>query len=147
MNQEAEISTAERRDGQEDRKMTKAVVMGCACVVFSELTRETVERFRRYEPEALIMEDENGNTFTLDLDDGPGSLTEDHAVLSRTTSEDGRATITLLLDPEAPDKLCMAREKLGPAMIKLEAMEKQLMERTDSLAEEERRVNALFSWL
>ena len=46
---------------------TRAVVMGCACVIFSSLTPDEIKRFKALHPEALKMEKEEGGTsFSID---------------------------------------------------------------------------------
>lgn len=131
----------------EEKKEMKVIVAGCACVVFSELTPEEIERFKRYQPDALTMCDESNpeNTFTMDIDDGPGKLEDSTAVFSRTKSVEGKATITILLDPEEEDKPAMVRQNLGPALIRLRELESALLSRMDGLADAEKKVNAMLT--
>ncbi len=131
----------------EEKKEMKVIVAGCACVVFSELTPEEIERFKRYQPDALTMCDKSNpeNTFTSDIDDGPGKLEDSTAVFSRTKSVEGKATITILLDPEEEDKPAMVRQNLGPALIRLRELEAALLNRLDGLAEAEKEVSAMLT--
>lgn len=126
--------------------MAKAVVVGCVCVVISDLTPEQIESYKNYQPYLLTMSDENSlqDAFTLDMDDGPGHLDDSGAVFSRTKSADGKATITILVDPAEEDKMAMARNMLGSAMLKLQTMEQMLLGKLDSLADTERRVKDMF---
>ena len=131
----------------EEKKEMKVIVAGCACVVFSELTPEKIERFKRYQPDALTMCDESNpeNTFTMDIDDGPGKLEDSTAVFSRTKSVEGKATITILLDPEEEDKPAMVQQNLGPALLRLRELEAALLTRMDGLAEAEKKVTAMLT--
>ena len=135
------------KEETEERKEMKVIVAGCACVVFSELTPEEIERFKRYQPDALTMCDENNpeTVFTVDIDDGPGKLEDSEAVFSRTKSVEGKATITILLDPEEEDKPAMVQEKLGPALLRLRELEAALLSRMDGLAEAEKKVSAMLT--
>ena len=148
MSETAEIIAMNNQNGKQERMnaMLKAVVMGAACVIFSSLTPEDVDRVKAYRPESLILTDESGEEiFTLDIDDGPGSLSNEKAVLSRAKSAEGKATITILLDPEAEDKLALVQKNLGPAMLRLETLEKQLIEMTGDLEAMEMRIKSMFS--
>ena len=125
----------------------KAVVVGCACVVFSDLTPEQIESFKSYQPHALTMSDENSleEIFSLDIDDGPGHLEDDGAVYSRTKSAEGKATMTILVDPEHEDKLTVVQNELGSALLKLQKMEQMLLGKLDSLAETEEKAKSLIT--
>ncbi len=127
--------------------MAKAILAGCALVIFSELTPEEIERFKMFQPEALKMIDENNpeDIFTLDIDDGPGYLEETKAAYSRTKSADGKATITILLNPDVKNKLELAQKNVGRALLKLQKLEKKLLEVIDSVNEIEGKVNSLIS--
>ncbi len=127
--------------------MAKALVVGCACVIFSELTPEEIDRFKQYKPEALKLVDEENpeDIFTLDIDDTPGHIEETEAVYSRTKSANGKATITILLDPEEENKLELAQKKIGRMLLKLQKLEKKLAECVDAVAEVESNANSLIA--
>lgn len=128
--------------------MSKVIIAGCACVYFSNLTPEDVDRFKTFAPEALTMYDEDDEAvFSLDIDDGPGCITLEKAVLSRSKSADGRATVTMLIDPEKEDKLGLIREKIGSALLRLEEMEMCLLEKADKLKERQDKVDVMIRQL
>ena len=148
MSETAEIITLNKQNDKQERKnaMPKAVIMGAACVIFSSLTPEEVDRFKAYRPESLILMDEDGEEiFTLDIDNGPGNLSNEKAVLSRAKSAEGKATITILLNPEAEDKLDLVMKNLGPAMLRLETLENQLLGMTGDLEATETRIKSMFA--
>ena len=127
--------------------MTKAIVAGCACVIISELSPEEIERFKTYQPEALQLCDENNpeNIFTLDIDEGPGCLEETKAVYSRTKSAEGKATITLLLEPDEEKKLELVQKLVGRMLVKLQALEEKLLEHVEEIAKTEKKINSLIT--
>lgn len=127
--------------------MARAMVIGSACVVFSELTPEEIHRFELYKPEALKMTDMNNpeDMFTLSMDDGPGHLEDTEAVYSRTKSADGKATMTILLDPAAENKLEFVQQLIGHRLARLQRLEEKLVECKDELTEMEEKVNSLFT--
>ncbi len=129
-------------------KMSKVIIAGCACIYFSNLTPEDMDQYKTYAPEALTMYDEDDEAvFSLDIDDGPGSITLEKAVLSRSKSADGKATVTMLIDPECEDKLRLIQEKIGPAILQLEDLEEQLLENVGKLKERQDKANAMISYL
>ena len=119
--------------------MEKVIVMGCACVVISSLEPEQIERYDKFAPEALTMD---GFTISLD-EEQPGCLNSDGATYSKTKSADGKATITILLDPAVEDKGELVQEKIGPMLLKLDELEKQILERNDDFREKDEAVKAL----
>ena len=129
--------------------MPKAVIMGSTCVFVSTLTPEQVDRFKTYMHEALIQTDENGEEcFRLDIDDsGPGAISDERVVLSRAKSEEGKATITVLLDPTEEHKDELVMERIGRAMLHLDAMERLLAEKTDEAENMEVRVKSMITWI
>ena len=128
--------------------MEKAIVMGCACVVISGLTPEEIDRFRRYDPEALTLKRDGETVYTVEIDrEGPGSLEEDKAVYSAVKSANGKATITILLDPGAEDKAKLVQDRLGAPLLKLKELEEQILGRKDQLRETEKSVDELITRL
>ena len=125
----------------------QAVVMGSACIVKSTLKPEEIRTLKKLHPEELVMTDEDGDpVFAIDIDEGiPGTINSNGACFGNSTSENGNATITVLLDPETEDPVGMVYEKLGKALVNLDKMEKQLAEKIPELQEEERRVRSMIS--
>ena len=70
-------------------------------------------------------------------------MEETEAVYSRTKSADGKATITLLLNPDTENKLELAQEKIGPILVKLQKLEAKLLESVEVVAEIEKKANSL----
>ena len=115
----------------------RALIAGCACIIRSKLTPEEIEKFSIYHPEALKMADEDGNViFTLDVDEGPGCMTREGAVFSRATTSDGKATITILIDPECEDRKGKVLEAVGPGFSLLDELEEHLLAMLPELEKE-----------
>ena len=124
----------------------RTLVAGSACVVFSCLTPDQIRRFQAWYPEALQLTDEKTGEvrFTLDRDDdGPGALREEQAVYGHAVSADGKATMTILIDPAADDPDRLVQENLGSALRNLAGLEKQLLEKLPELEEREKAVTQL----
>ena len=122
--------------------MEKAIVMGCVCVVVSSFTPEEIERFEQYNPDALKLE---GSDFSIQIDDGPGSLNDDCATFSRATTAEGKATITILLDPDTDDRIALVKNQVGAALLKLEQLEKQMAGKREKVDAMENKAGALIT--
>ncbi len=110
---------------------SRVLMAGAACVVFSRLTPEEIKLLLTYRPEALSLKDpDSGETvFTMTLDDEkPGSLMPECAVFSCIPSADGKATITILVDPSCRERRELVEEKLGVALKHLDELETCLLE-------------------
>ena len=127
-----------------DNEFRRAVVMGCACVVTSRLTVEQIENFKHYMPEMLTMVDEEGKpVFTVDIGDEAGRLENDKAVYSNTKMPDGKATITILIDPDEEDKPGIVKKYFGIALLRLEEIEQGMLSYMDDLNETIRKVDGM----
>ena len=127
-----------------ENEFRRAIVMGCACVITSRLTVKQIENFKRYMPEMLVMVDEEGKSvFTIDISHEAGCLEDDKAVYSSTKTPDGKATITVVIDPDAEDKVELVKKHFGVALLRLEEIEKGLLSCLDNLNEEIQKVDGM----
>ena len=121
---------------------SKAVVMGCACVIFSSLTPDEIRSFKNLHPEALkVNGEENGVDFTIDIDDGPGHIDTEGATFSNMTSAAGKATITVLIDPEMEDPVSAVTEMIGGPIMRLIELEEHLTELLPKLEDDEKEIS------
>ena len=125
----------------------KALVIGCACIIFSEFTPDELRDFQRYLPEALVRRDAKGEpVFAISLDEkSPGSLNEYGAVFSTKTNKAGNAVITIIIDPECDDPEEAVRKTLGPAILSLIEQEKYLITQHGKLEEKKDLLNEYIS--
>lgn len=123
----------------------QAIVVGSSCVIKSTLTPAEIKRIKKFHPEALSMEDENGDpVFAIDIDERiPGSINNNGACFGNATSADGKATITVVLDPTAENNVELVYEKIGRALMYLKDMEDQLAEVLPDLETEEREIRSM----
>ncbi len=108
--------------------MAKVIIAGNACVLFSDLKLDDIKELRQNHPEALSLKDGMGQTIlTVDLDqDSAGQATGNQVVFGPTASREGKATITLLIDPEEEDFVGMVRDKIGNSLMKLTELENKI---------------------
>ena len=125
----------------------QAIVVGSACVVKSTMTPDEIKQMKKLHPEALVMYDETDEPmFAIDIDEEvPGSINVNGACFGKATSDDGKATITVVLDPTAEDPVDLVYEKLGKALDNLDKMEKKIAEIVPGLQEEDRRIRGMIS--
>ena len=115
-------------------KSAEIHVLGCAAVVVSAVNLEDWKLIERHEPESLAVRDDSGHPiFQVRTNCGPGLLTKDYAIFGSPTTEDGKATITILLDPDSDDKTGMIQDALTNPLMKLIKMEGEIPEIMDNL--------------
>ena len=127
----------------------QATVVGSSCVVKSTLTPADIKRVKKFHPEALMMDDEDGvPVFAIDIDeDTPGEINNNGACFGNATSSDGKATITIVIDPTAEDPAELVYEKLGRALMYLKEMEKHIAEVLPDMDTEEREIRSMITRL
>lgn len=127
----------------------QAIVVGSSCVVKSALTPAEIKRIKQFHPEALVMDDENGEPmFAIDIDEEmPGSINNNGACFGNATSNDGKATITVVLDPTAESTEDLVYERIGRALMHLRKMEEHLAEILPELDTEEREICSMITRL
>lgn len=125
----------------------QAIIVGSSCVVKSTLTPADIKRIKKFHPEALVMEDEDGDpVFAIDIDEEmPGSINNNGACFGNATSSDGKATITIVLDPAAENTEDLVYDRLGRALMYLKDMEEQLAEALPELDTEEREIRSMIT--
>lgn len=125
----------------------QAIVMGSSCVVKSALTPEQIERIKKFHPDALKMYDENDElAFRIDINQAtPGSINEYGVCFGSGKSSDGKATVTVLLDPQVENPAELVYEKLGRALMYLKEMESQLEEAMPEMTAEENEIRRMIT--
>jgi len=122
----------------------QAVVVGSSCVIKSTLTPEQIKKVKKLHPEMLTMYDEDEPCFAIDIDETqPGSINEVGACFGSATSPDGKATITVVIDPASEDPAETVYNRLGQALLLLDEAEKNIVEALPEMDEEERKVRAM----
>ena len=121
-----------------EKVFRRAVVMGCACVVTSWFTVKELEEFENYLPEALVLkneEDEEIYRISVEEDCNGGKILDDRTSYSKANVPGGKATVTVLIDPEEDDKAEAIRNVFGAALLRLEELEGQMLSRQEELKE------------
>jgi len=107
----------------------RAVIIGCACVVYSSLKLEELLWVRSHHPDILSLIGENGEAyFTVEYrEDGPGCVEPDRVAFGTRTARDGTACATLLIDPSIEDPEKAVCEKLGEGLQRLGEVETMVL--------------------
>ena len=106
----------------------KSFVFGSACIIVSSLSAEEIRRMKAVSPELLQLRDENGEPyFAMDIEEGYGSIKEYGAVYGNQVTGEGKATITILLNPAEPNLANLIRVRLREALRKLVRLEGQIL--------------------
>lgn len=128
--------------------MNRATVLGCACVITSDFTAAEIEEYTHFLPEALVLTDEfESDIFRIELAEPgePGCIVPDRIAYCRENVPGGKASVTTVLDPTAEDKEELVRNRLGLALVRLDALEKQMHERRRKLQENRQKAESLIT--
>ena len=124
----------------------KAKISGSAVVITSDCSVEDLQKVKKYHPEALCLYDENKEpTYAVDIDsDSPGSINMFGATFSAVPDSDGKATITVLLEPGC-DRQEVVYDKIGRPLMMLSNFEKTLPDVLAQVAEEDAAIREAIS--
>lgn len=121
----------------------KIHIMGAAAVLVSGVKLDDWKRVKKYAPEALKIVDENGDAvFRITPGEGGGSVDEHGICWGTYTSEEGCATVTVLLDDDVEDKKAAIVDVMGTAILDLMELEKKIPSVLDEIRQKEQAVEA-----
>lgn len=105
----------------------KIYIMGAAAVIVSGVKLEDWKLVEKHAPEALKIVDESGEpVFKVMTAGGSGSMNKYGVVWSSYVSEEGNATVTILLDDEVENKKEAVMDVVGSALLDVIEMEKKI---------------------
>ena len=115
----------EKKKEKESMENTvKIHILGAAAVVVSGVKLEDWKLAEQYAPETLKMKDENGEpAFRVMTDRGTGSINRYGIVWGNYPTEEGFATITILIDQDVENKKEAVMKVAGSALEKLIGIE------------------------
>lgn len=119
----------------------KVYMMGAAAVVVSGVKLEDWKLVEQYAPEALRIMDENGEpVFRVMTKKGSGSMNRYGVVWGSYLSEEGNATVTMLLDEDVENPKEAVMEVIGSALLALAGIEKALPGVIEEICEKQKRI-------
>ena len=105
----------------------KIYIMGAAAVLVSGVKLEDWKRVEKYAPEALEIADEKGEAaFRIATASGTGSANKYGIVWGSYTSDEGYATVTILLDEDVENKKEAVMDVTGEALLNLTEIEREI---------------------
>ena len=125
--------------------MARITIVGQAIVVTSSLALEDIKTVAKYRPEALTLyggEDDKEPVFKLGVTSGTGAIGKYGAEFgTETRDEEKLAVMTLILDSEAgEDPKEYVADKLGGALMNLNALEEKLPSVIEEIAAERTKI-------
>ena len=105
----------------------KIVILGAAAVLVSGVKLEDWEQVQKYAPEALKRMDEDGEPrFRIMACHGAGSVNRYGICWGTYVSDEGNATVTVLIDEDVDDKKAAVMDIMGSALMDLMDIEKEI---------------------
>lgn len=118
-------------------------MMGGAAIVVSSIKLEDWKLAEKYAPEALTITDDDGDpAFRVMTGAGAGSISKYGVVWGAYRSEEGNATVTVLLDEDLDDPKAAVMEIAGSALLDLIEMEQTLPDVLSSVREKMQKIES-----
>lgn len=119
-------------------------ITGAAAVLTSAVKLDDWKRVAEFMPEELQLVDEDTEEilFKVAVGEGPGSMNEYGVVFGSVVGTDGKATVTVLLDPETEDKKELVRKTVGSALLDLNKIEAEVPGMLEEIAKMEEEIDA-----
>ncbi len=121
----------------------KVYMMGAAAVIVSGVKLEDWQLVEKYAPEALRIVDESGDpVFRVTTSKGTGSMNRYGVVWGSYLSEEGNATVTILVDDEVENMKEAVMDVIGSALLDLAGIEKALPGVIEGIREKQKQIEA-----
>jgi len=121
-------------------------IVGNAAVVESGHSLEDLKKVEKYRPDSLRLYEGDGNSkhvvFAVGTTKGNGTINSVGAEFGETTTEDGKATISMLMPEGTKEPKKWVEEHIGVAILKLNKIEAQYAPALADVAEEQAAVQA-----
>lgn len=118
--------------------MAKIVIAGDAVVITSALKLEDIKTIAKYNPEALTLkggEDGKEPIFAIGVTNGPGNINDVGASFGRESYDNEKlAVITMVTNGATGDVKEWVADRIGGAIMKLNALEEKLPAVLEELA-------------
>lgn len=119
----------------------KIVILGAAAVLVSGVKLEDWKLVEKHMPEALQVADQDGDpVFRVAACSGGGSVNQYGICWGNHTDEEGRATVTALLDEGVEDKKAAVTDIMGAALLKLTEMEQAIPSLLEEIREKQQEI-------
>ena len=105
----------------------KIVILGAAAVLVSGVKLEDWKLVEKYAPEALkIVTEEGEDLFRVMTTSGAGSVNKYGICWGTYLSDEGCATVTVLIDEDVEDKKAAVMDIMGSALMDLQEIEEEI---------------------
>ena len=124
----------------------KIHILGAAAVIISSVKLEDWKLAEKYAPEKLKKLDEKGEpVFRVMTGSGTGSVNRYGVVWGNYPTEEGNATVTILIDEDVEDRKKAVMEAAGPAVLELYELEKTMPGILEGIREKTREMESRIS--
>ena len=122
-------------------KTARIHILGAAAVVVSTVKLEDWKMAEKYAPEKLRILDDNGEpVFRVMTSGGTGSINHYGIVWGNYPTEEGYATVTILIDEEVENKKEAVMDVAGSALLDLIGIENTMPEVIKSIHEKKQTI-------
>ena len=120
-------------------------ISGASAVLVSDIDLEDWKRVEKYQPEALKIVDEDGNTLFRVMTGTVGGSADNKGVCFGTYTNSGKATVTTILEEKATDKVAAVAEVMGNGLLDLNEIEATIPGILEDIAAKEAQIAELIN--
>ena len=118
-------------------------ISGASAVLVSDVDLADWQRVEKYAPEMLkIVNEEDEAVFKIKTCSGGGSVNE-YGVCFGSYTNQGKATVTVLLNEDVEDKKAAVKDIMGSALLDLNTIEEELPNVLKDIADKEAEIDKL----
>lgn len=120
-------------------------ISGASAVLVSDVDLADWKKVEKYEPDALRIIDEEGNTVFRVMTGGTVGTADNYGVCFGDYTNGGKATVTALFDTDIEDKTQAIKDMMGNGLLDLNEIEEGIPAVLEAIAEKEAKIEALIN--
>lgn len=120
-------------------------ISGASAVLVSDVALEDWKKVEKYEPDALRIVDEEGDTVFRVMTGGTAGSADNNGVCFGEYTNSGKATVTTLFDTDVDDKVSAVKDTMGNALLDLNEIEEGIPAVLEAIAAKEAKIEELIN--
>ena len=120
-------------------------ISGASAVLVSDIALEDWKKVEKFEPDALRIVDEEGDTVFRVMTGGTAGSADNNGVCFGEYTNSGKATVTALFDTDVDDKISAVKDMMGNALLDLNEIEEGIPAVLEAIAAKEAKIEGLIN--
>jgi len=120
-------------------------ISGASAVLVSDIALDDWKKVEKFEPDALRIVDEEGDTVFRVMTGGTAGSADNNGVCFGEYTNSGKATVTALFDTDIDDKIAAVKDMMGNALLDLNDIEEGIPAVLEAIAAKEAKIEGLIN--